>query len=644
MRKLTVDVSVLTEYSTVALRLLTLHYERCGKYYSHSGQTNYGTASAEERKLTMLLFSNIFDSLSKMDYDPDLFKRSLPCLTAIACALPPDYSLATDSKSIQIGKYSDSAKYTPNAVNVNDVHLTNDLVNLIQKFAEHYHDAYCQRKFENGWFYGDMLDEERKFDPKLKPFHMLSISEQNEYKQSINDLIKTMLALKWRLEHSNADNIAMQSKSGYRMEQRCNRIQDYNPNPVDMSSLTLTRELLNLVEKISENAHELWAEQTLMTIGSLHPKMVPYDLLTDKEKKDNRDMSQELLKFLQYEGYNVYKFDEQENISTAGGLSSSTSARHETRFASSLLTKLLQYLEATSLSLKLLKPSENYSRRMSFKQEIRDIKFFSKVVLPLVERLFQAHRQFFLTSMQQANPTAQASSTTGQTETAGTQETQAATSQTSGSMATPKEKEMVAQLFCKLADLLRTRLSVMGTNAKISVRCLQVLINATDVRTIVRCSPDFVKTSMLTFFNHSSDDLANCVSNLQQNKFTAVRGTTIKSSTSLNYIQLVLLPVLTSFFDHLASNDFGTDLLLNDIQVACYKIVNSLYTFGTNPQLNCNRKFIKRELDYHRTAIGNCLGAFACTFPVAFLEPHLNKNNKNCIHSRAQEYSLEAQV
>ena len=43
-------------------------------------------------------------------------------------------------------------------------------------------------------------------------------------------------------------------------------------------------------------------------------------------------------------------------------------------------------------------------------------------------------------------------------------------------------------------------------------------------------------------------------------------------------------------------------------------------------------------------AVGNCLGAFACTFPVAFLEPNLNKNNKFCIHSRSKEYSLEAQA
>lgn len=70
----------------------------------------------------MMLFSNIFDSLSKMvrfrsysikyyflflgnwyiffngvgqEYDPELFNKALPCLTAIGCALPPDYALTT---------------------------------------------------------------------------------------------------------------------------------------------------------------------------------------------------------------------------------------------------------------------------------------------------------------------------------------------------------------------------------------------------------------------------------------------------------------------------------------------------------------------------------------------------------------------
>ena len=104
LRKLCNDVSVLTDYTTVALRLLTLHYERCSKYYSSGGQGSYGSASEEERRLTMVLFSNIFDSLAKMEYDPDLFTQSLPCLTAIAAALPPDYSLTTTNLDDIINK------------------------------------------------------------------------------------------------------------------------------------------------------------------------------------------------------------------------------------------------------------------------------------------------------------------------------------------------------------------------------------------------------------------------------------------------------------------------------------------------------------------------------------------------------------
>lgn len=78
LRKLTVDVSVLTEYTTVALRLLTLHFDRCGKYYSTpGGQGVYGAASEEERRLTMILFTNIFDSLAKM---VSWFVQSFPFL------------------------------------------------------------------------------------------------------------------------------------------------------------------------------------------------------------------------------------------------------------------------------------------------------------------------------------------------------------------------------------------------------------------------------------------------------------------------------------------------------------------------------------------------------------------------------------
>ena len=92
--------------------------------------------------------------------------------------------------------------------------------------------------------------------------------------------------------------------------------------------------------------------------------------------------------------------------------------KQEVRFATSLLEKLIQYLDAAAMCMKLLKPSLPFSRRSSFRQHSKDVKFFNKVVLPLIDRLFVAHRQFFL---------------------------QAATATSNVRTATVREKEMVAK-------------------------------------------------------------------------------------------------------------------------------------------------------------------------------------------------------
>lgn len=184
--------------------------------------------------------------------------------------------------------------------------------------------------------------------------------------------------------------------------------------------------------------------------------------------------------------------------------------------------------------MKLLKPSSTFSRRTSFKTSSRDIKFFSKVVLPLMEKYFSTHRNYFIAI---------------------------ATATNNIGAASLKEKEMVAALFCKLANLLRNRLTAFGADVRITVRCLQVLVKSIDAKSLVKNCPEFIRTSMLTFFNNTADDLGHMIFNLQEGKYSHLRGTHLKTSTSLQYVNQVILPVLTAMFDHLASCEYGSDLL-----------------------------------------------------------------------------------
>lgn len=124
-----------------------------------------------------------------------------------------------------------------------------------------------------------------------------------------------------------------------------------------------------------------------------------------------------------------------------------------------------------------------------------------------------------------------------------------------------KEKEMVAALFCKLASLLRYRLSAFGPDVRITVRCLQVLVKGIDAKSLVKNCPEFIRTSMLTFFNSTADDLGTTINHLRDGKFSHIRGTHLKTSTSLSYVNMVVLPVLTAMFDHLSGCDYGSDLL-----------------------------------------------------------------------------------
>jgi ryanodine receptor 2 len=87
------------------------------------------------------------------------------------------------------------------------------------------------------------------------------------------------------------------------------------PAPLDTSAVHLPPQLLELAEKLAENAHEIWSKQRLTdgwTYGperddaaKKHPCLVPYGELPEGEKVYDRKISIETIKMIVALGFRI---------------------------------------------------------------------------------------------------------------------------------------------------------------------------------------------------------------------------------------------------------------------------------------------------------------------------------------------------
>ena len=93
--------------------------------------------------------------------------------------------------------------------------------------------------------------------------------------------------------------------------------QMYTPQPIDTTDVELPKELEQLVEEMSKNVHEVWAETRIKQGWKYgeqrndelrtHPCLVPYEDLPEEEKEYDRNTSIGTLKLIMKLGFKIHQ-------------------------------------------------------------------------------------------------------------------------------------------------------------------------------------------------------------------------------------------------------------------------------------------------------------------------------------------------
>ncbi|XP_077437450.1 ryanodine receptor 2-like [Vanacampus margaritifer] len=600
LRRLVFDIPTLTDQSKIPIKLLSSHYEQRWKYYSLTGgQGNQSLASEEELHLSLKLFWGVFKALAKKQYEPEISKLCVHCLCAMAEALPPEH---LDPHCMSQTDKNTDGKFDPQPIETSNVSVPERLEFVVNKYAEHTHEKWSLDKFANGWVHGEHLCESTKVHPLLKPYRALAEKDKEAYRWAIKETIKSMLAFGWTIERTKEGDAFGLHTCTRRISQSgqlsFEGASTFSPKPFDTSSITLSWDQCAMAEKLAENYHNSWAKRKKLEQeskgGRGHAALAPFDNLSAKEKSKFRQRAQDVLKFLQLNGYTVWRDRKKADVDFP------TTANC---FGHTLLQRLLSYTEEAQehmLELEVMQARGQTSKgeRASHQHPVH---FFLKVIVPLLEEYVKGHRLYFLSV--------------------------SLSSDVNRSHASKKEKEMIASLFCKLAALVRHGLFLFGNETSAVTSCLHVLARALDARTLINSGPESIQESLHSFFEAAASDLETTVENLSTTSLslTQCRSQQAKGVAKvLSYTTAVLLPTLTSLFQHLGRQNYGVDLLVGSVQASCYRIINSLYSLGTSSDV---------YMEGQRPAAGACLAALTAAFPVCFLEPAINQNNPHSIYN-----------
>lgn len=91
-------------------------------------------------------------------------------------------------------------EYDPQPVNLDNIALTDDLLELQEAIAENAHDVWAAARIREGWSYGPVRDDQKKQHPDLIPYSALLDSEKEYDRLMALDTIKLVKKLGFEIE------------------------------------------------------------------------------------------------------------------------------------------------------------------------------------------------------------------------------------------------------------------------------------------------------------------------------------------------------------------------------------------------------------------------------------------------------------
>jgi ryanodine receptor 2 len=90
--------------------------------------------------------------------------------------------------------------YVPKPIDTSRAQLSDELLALAEKLAEHTHDVWARQRIADGWSWGPRRNDDKKETPLLVPYGDLPESEKDYDRTMSIEVLKSVIALGFRIE------------------------------------------------------------------------------------------------------------------------------------------------------------------------------------------------------------------------------------------------------------------------------------------------------------------------------------------------------------------------------------------------------------------------------------------------------------